>query len=916
MEPQALDYRASSKHCGSAKHVKQSIGGSLLSASEPAQSWTATRCHRLLRPLLAHISALRKEKERRTFVQVGAVSGSISTSRPATKSRRNVLGKRSYPSSDSDYKDERKTYRKYSRKTSRRRRSSSSSDQSATPQRNVQRQRRQPGPKGPQDVVLPTPFLRRVRNHQLSSPAKAPYDAHEEEPVPASSRCSHSGGSCKTKCAYAVELAGFRPIVDSARHGLYESVFKSFDAILRVTSPRGGHTKGPRSLMAMCLRKVPAYIAGIEEWERQEAEENGTKAAVQGAGMSFKIYSELESLGAVDGWTHLCLLLRAHAVQIIRDAVAEELMEDLVTGLFVRVCLEYMPSTECTDLIETFVVRQYPKPVSPDDDLFASSALRPLSTLRACDPTGKSILPRILTKLFANDLLPVDWVLNKTFKALWPSTIRHITHTKPCDATLGFTITTLELLCALAFPRKPRGVPQKRLQGRPQLTLVSAIAALGSVILLSEEGSAETTETPTITRTTIIQRRIRYITSTFSANLKRRKAPTRKLGVYLLALCSLLSLSELPASSSETSTAPASSTVEAAWANVQSCHNDPALLLQYDATTALMSAMAHHCSRGTGLPPHFYLTRFCDKLETLGLPTNALSNMRVDGALKLAELTGDLRDLEMAEGLRKKQVTEPAQITPARSGGKGRKPKSFSGIRWDDGISEWLAATPGSEIRAAPADKLRRSSRFIAEDDNNTERSESEASVDGDDTDVDHDQQPTPDESDTSSTNSDTDSEGEDNEEEHNDTTLSPNTEASPVSNCKQASIPKPSAPTPPLPQGSFLAARPRRLSRPFTITRARDELAFDTITTTTTTTAFTRSIGPSGTGRSSITSTNTNRRLARASLVYMQPNIGVRVRNREGGNEKGDLKRRKSEGVVRRVELDVDGSDDELSFI
>ncbi|KAG7290662.1 hypothetical protein NEMBOFW57_000665 [Staphylotrichum longicolle] len=565
--------------------------------------------------------------------------------------------------------------------------------------------------------------------------------------------------------------------MDSERHGLYESVLKAFDSLLRVTSPRKNQAAGPKSLLAMCLRKVPAYIAALEHWERHEAEEN-----------------------------------------------------------------------------ETFAVRQYPKPCSADDDLFTSPALQPLRVLKSCDPSGTSIMPGILANLLAAELLPVDWVLNKSFVSLWPSTVRHVTHMKPCQGSVDLIVITLEVLCDLASPKKPRGIPQTRLRGKSQTTLISAIAALGSVVLLSEEGSSETPESSSTTRAATLRRRIEYVVTTCSANLKRRKPGGRKLGTYMLALCAFLSLD------GETNCVSAC-TIETAWKGVQNCRGNPRLMLQYDATTALMSAVAHHCSRGTGLAPHVYLSRFCDKLEALDLPGGALNNMRVDGAFRLAEHTGDLRDLAFAEGLQAKAVAMCA--TPDKTRGTGgprtsktKKPSSFSGIRWDDGISEWVAATPATDLRpAGRVPQLRSRGPFPGnsgdemDQDEGTSESESER---GPETDLDSDPEPTPDdidpdlEADNSSTNSapetSTDAETEAEADADADAPFPSETET-PVSS-PTLSDPEPApagrrhrphpattkpSPAPPLPSpptGGFLAAHPRRLSRP--ITRGGDELGFD----------------------------------------------------------------------------------------
>ncbi|AEO69176.1 549f8137-d5ff-47e5-a952-475907ae4f30 [Thermothielavioides terrestris] len=671
-----------------------------------------------------------------------------------------------------------------------------------------------------------------------------------------------------------MELAGLRATVDAERHGLYESVFRAFDSLLRVTSPRKNQAAGPKSLLAMCLRKVPAYIAELEEWERRDSEENGTKSAVQGAGVSFEIYSELESLGAVDGWRHLCLLARAHGVHMIQDAASEGLLEDPVTALLIRLCLEYMPAMECMDLLKIYLYRQYPKPQPANDDLFSAPALRPLQILRCCDPTGTTLMPRMLADLLADGLLPADWILTARFADLWPATVRLLTQTKPCPDAVDFVVTGLELLCDMAAPTRPRGIPQTRVRGKPQNTLISIVAALGSLVLLSEDGLNMNAEC-SAARSETLKRRIEYVTATCSERLRHRRKGGRKFGTYILALCAFLSLETVPASAA---------VVETAWKGVKSCRGNPNLMLQYDATAALMSHVAYHCGRGIGLAPHVYLSRLCDKLETLDLPGGALSNMRVDGAFRLAEHTGDLRDLAYAESLRATVAAGCSTPEQTRNGGVKRKVSSFSGIRWDDGISEWVAATPATDLRPTGRFPRLRSKRMGMEQAENAsdtnqhdeadagwssegESAGSASETDGEDETIspnteasstrtpsepkpgsesESESEPEPEPEPESDLQSDLElqpelrpphPEDDNNHDYADDDSGNPASPASPADPLTQS--PPPAPPAPPLPKQSsppaggrfrFLAARPRRLSRRITIaiTPAGDELALD----------------------------------------------------------------------------------------
>ncbi|KAK4189567.1 hypothetical protein QBC35DRAFT_493013 [Podospora australis] len=846
-------------------------------ASESAQPWTATRCHRLLRPLLTHIAALRKDKERRT------ANGSIvPPQRPWVRSRPRksvVLGKRdrNYPDSDEEYSEKKKSAsRKYSRKgTAASRRTSSGSTSSAsannrdshhltTPQRDGngngdgQRRRRQPGNRPSQEVALPTPFLRRVRNHEQSSPNRAPENLElQDEPTQAgggSKRCQHSV-CCKTKCSFEMEMRSLRASIDAERHGLLESVFKALDSLLKATNPERNPAAAPKSLMAMCLRKVPAYI----DWEREENAkyEDSPNAIGKDSGLSFEIYSELESLGVVEGWRHLCIVVRAHGVKVIQDAAAEGLFDDLVTDLLIRVCHEYLPVPEFMDLIDTYVNRPYPKPLSPGDDLFTFPGLRPLRILtRICDSAGTAwLVPKKLAELFGEELLPSDWILTDNFNALWPTTVRQITRRKPCENTIDFVVTILTLLCDHASPTRPRGVPQTRIRGRPQNTLISAIGALGSIVLLSTEGmddcQPDTANSPQ-NRTAMIRRRVEYIVDASTKQLKRRKKEGRKLGTYLLALCAFLTL--------ETSTS--SAIIESSWKGVAHCKGNASLMLQYDATTALMSSISFSCSRGTGIAPRVYLEQLCDKLETLDLPKGALSNIRVDGAFRLAEQTGDMRDHTFAESLREKAA---ACATPDP---KRRGKASFSGVRWDDVISEWVTATPGTVPTATPARRSARNSLPSPEketedgpsgtdDEEYSSEMDIAASVSAD--------EGVAGDSDLSGVDVEHSESEADSDEDDQSITSSPNTETSLIEADKSAeqqaqdeesstdeyktdTYDEPEITldfddleeispklTPTTTVRKLLAARPRRFSRP--ITRGGDELGFDTAYTTTTTT-------------------------------------------------------------------------------
>ncbi|KAK3944605.1 hypothetical protein QBC46DRAFT_251660, partial [Diplogelasinospora grovesii] len=648
-------------------------------AHEQAQPWTATRCHRLLRPLLTHITALRKENARTAVACLG-------TEPPlpvdSCGSRDYFLGKRPREESASECPEKRIRHR-YSTKASRKatQRNTPVDEQHGQHDQPVQTQRYRVSANFSDELGLATPFLRRVRDHRPSSPLQ-PLDevSRQTETIQNNRRCQHPRRCRKGRCVFESEVAALRTSIDPQRHTLYESIFRALDSLLRATSPSKNEAAAPKSLLAMCLRKVPDYVAELEWWERKDAEEGGTRSALKDSQISFEVYSELESLGAAEGWRHLCIVVRSHGVRVIQEAVSEGLVDVDVADLLLSLCREYMPPRECESLLDSIISGQYRSPSSPDEPLFESRALRPLRALKTYDTSGCAMMTRKLSELLSNRLLPAEWILTGDFSAVWAWAIRLIADSRPCEDAVGFLMEVIEALCDLISVKRPR---MRRVTGmsrdKAPKTLTAVVAALAGMVLLAEEGFSQHTERQSTTKIERLRNRVEYVVRTCSAKLRNRKDRGGQLGTYMLGLCAFLCLG----------TNSAAESVQAAWWTLRECRGTDSWWRQHDATMIFTSSVAHCCSRGSSLSPNAYLTQLCDKLEALDLPGHPLNNIRVDAAFCLADLTGDLRDLSFAESLRAERIA--GDSAPAHSPGKRT---AFAGFRWDEGISEWVTASP------------------------------------------------------------------------------------------------------------------------------------------------------------------------------------------------------------------------------
>jgi len=564
-----------------------------------------------------------------------------------------------------------------------------------------------------QPVAMPTPFLKRVRNHQLSSPAAGLRESttpmcQETEGQPPKDRCSLANPS-QTQFSLEAEICRLRSSIgDSKRLPLHESVLRALDSLLRATCPRKTFAAAPGSLLAMCLRKIPGYIAELEHWETEDADANGTRSVFNESKVASDVYSDLESFGMLDGWKQLCLVVRAHGVRIVEEAVREGLVEDEVAEVSIRLCLEYMPQMELGNLIGSFLSRQYPDPSSDDDSLLGSEpALRPLRILKYCDIPGSSFMLGKLAHLLNSGSLPASWILTSNFRSMWASTARQLAGRAP-DGYQGiadFVATIIELLCFKISARAPKDISEegRRDKEKAQKMLTGAISALASMVLLGQEGETPDQLLHSIqeSRTAVLSRRILCIIQTCTSRVQRARRATRgDLGIYLLRLSAFLSLDA-------TDSAPVA--VAAAWQDALSGKDNHNAARLYDVTLALVGTIAYNCSRGTGLSPNDYLSMLCDKLSTLHLPGDPLQNLQVDGAFFLAEHTGDLRDLAFAESLRAASQSRKTGRQPKRQVGTLRDDKPTASYAWDEDIGEWIITT-GNPV-AAPVTAPKRATR-------------------------------------------------------------------------------------------------------------------------------------------------------------------------------------------------------------
>lgn len=636
------------------------------SARESLQPWTPTRCHRLLRPLKTHISALRREIDLEDSERLSdgvAQDGAAETNRSSLQHT-------------------------YSRRGRKARGRPSAFGSACTPKKRQKRSITQPG-----EIVLPTPVIRRARGQLLSSPVQQAPRAEAEGVVTGKKRFADLRGQ-RTPSVLAVlesEMQPLRSRVSATRYSLYDSILRAVHSILTATAVPAPNSPGGRSLVAMCLRVVPEYIGELEYWEEHEAEQLGTKSTLQNSEVSNEIYGEIEAmLPSSPTAGHLRIVVRAHAMKVIKDSIAEGLLDDSFTILLIKLCCKTKSFREGEDLLQELLGYSYPKPRGVESTFDESRKLAPLKALRdfARESGRPQFMQRELCKLLKQQNLPLLWLSTKEFGSIWSGMVKALSRDDLCDDTVSFTV---QIITTLSTQTRLEAVSlrahSRDLKNLSHQTLVSAITAVSTLSILGQEATDSSACHNNQTSTTLASRKVGYIIQRCTYELRRTRKSSWPATVLILAA---FFTNSLPGSHKD-------SIVSGVLGRIMSGQDSMEGRQHYEAVTSLIGAIAQYCGRGSAQPAHYYVNKLCDQLEQELSPIGSPRTLRMDCAFVLAERTNDLRDLAFAESLDAARTKEEVIPTPRR------KSVSSSAYRWDEDICEWVTVTP------APARRQRRS---------------------------------------------------------------------------------------------------------------------------------------------------------------------------------------------------------------
>ncbi|KFA75188.1 hypothetical protein S40288_00191 [Stachybotrys chartarum IBT 40288] len=627
--------------------------------ADQVQPWTASRCHRLLRQLQSKILAIQT---------LAAKDTTAEESRPKRRNTEHEL--------EQTAKRVRHTYGRRNRHSA----PALAQPTCTTPpplKRTLGGLKIVGSSPSENHLVFPTPVWRRICDEPIT-----PRVALQK------SRDVEAFGQ------HAISLppdmvSKLRPVPASEQYRTYDALLEWLVNLLRVTvsDEKEPH---PKSLLAMCLRKVPACIAEIEAWEARMSKEKGAGFTWKSSSATLEMYEQLEEFGVRGfGWRPLKTVIRSHAIFLLSEAIGAGLLGPYAANLLVSLCMRCGCPEEAAKLADAAAKHPaLPGSTREGDDRKGICKLQPLRTVLgpAHRPNSNGTIFTSLENLAKTRQLPVTWISGYAPNNPWLLSLRAVTSGIGALPAMDFLSTTMALLAS----GHELAQQTNRHDGDRILTSMAGAVVAAAIAVASGQNPVTSNQADQASR----RRRLRRLLSVLEQSMAKASADayrqTRRqrreiTGLYILALARQLTMSYA-------GNQDAAGSHRQAREELLQLISQPGVSAeaQYAQTTSLAYCIAHARSRTMGVPGRDSLREILTKLEELALPPWFVQGLQTDAAFLVAHKTRDLGDLAFAESL------------PFVSGEVERTRSVFSGWRWEEGISEWVQSQPLNTIKSSP----------------------------------------------------------------------------------------------------------------------------------------------------------------------------------------------------------------------
>lgn len=660
--------------------------------SELEVEWTATRCNRLLRALTSRVAVLRKDLSRYQ-------SNKTSRSHTSDDSVPKAQPKHTVQVGDTSWtKAGKRIKRTYSARVGGKAGGKAGG-------RTISGMSRPISTKDvagliPGEVSVPTPLLNRARGDFPVSDLPIAALVQEESLRQAENRSKKRPRTKDGEVHFQLSqmMRQLKRNTSPSRYSIYEGIYSGLETLLKATKPDKPkqQKRGSRSLLSMCLEAVPRYISKQELLLETQLEETGKRSAINSRDVSTEIYDDLEAFGSFGrGWKHLSTIVRSHGLQVISDAIQAELLDVEFCGILVTLCTYLEAGKEAEILISSLLsLQQIPAPKNLFTRFGDNDQSRPLSILWNFVEKQQcfSYQYRAISTMIVTGHLPLQWVATKEFAPIWTRAIHRLSSDATETNTFLFMDTLLSVLAGMRNTEYYETNNFKRQESflfeATKQTFSSILTTLVSIIILSKE-----TATQTHQNSDLMVSNHKDISNLLQSSLVNWKfSHTTDSHGALLLLASLVTENQ---------------DIQYQFANLdlllnhfgQAKRATHELILK-DDLVAFVCSVARCCGRGaftSGFSYLAYLHLILENLANVGEleEGTVLHRIIVDSAFAFAEQSPDRKHFEYAASVEAKFHLVKTELsenpTPA-----SRDRQARAGYRWEEGISEWVTATPAA----------------------------------------------------------------------------------------------------------------------------------------------------------------------------------------------------------------------------
>jgi hypothetical protein len=506
---------------------------------------------------------------------------------------------------------------------------------------------------------------------------------------------------------------------------LIEGLLDAYAKLLQATNPRQEKSRrGARSLMSVCLQKIPAYIE-LEEYfaelDRKDVVEEGEPD------LSDEIYTYLgQTFGTTNGtnWRHFKQIVRAHGTSLLCDAIADEVLGLESLHAVVDLCMKDSAWDEAEKFLWTYlpVLDPIPIPTNLRTNMFDQSVSVFLYLANAIiERTGRhGFLFDLLEHMVSQETLPLEWLATECMRPIWGRLVRTLSdgdHRAYCHA-IRFLETTI---CAAAglpdnsiFQDGEVDVVLKQLNPsvRQELrdalntTFSSLLTVLTSVALASQSRD-QVAEQDTVQRLTWILDSVvigLLTRNDIRSDLELLNTTTENMqtfaqrALWVTAASLLIHLGGCSLALDMVSLNAQTLLKAFGWVTYQySCHDiDIPYLL--GTLPTFISSIARCSGKAWQEDGFNQLQRLVNSLLCISserLPHKLWNTKRlaIEACLEFAQATNNKDHFAYTREV-EQQLSSEGRLLLAHSPQKDDSPSTSGGFRWEEGMGEWVACTP------------------------------------------------------------------------------------------------------------------------------------------------------------------------------------------------------------------------------